>query len=243
VGLLAAAGHAHVRVVRRPVVAVAAVGDELMPPGAPPARGKLYASNMVSLRAWCRRYRWPVHAAMVGDDSGEIERILDEGIERSDAMITTGGAWTGDRDRVVAVLRRLGWRQVFRTLRMAPGKGVGFGWLREKPVFVLPGGPPAAMVGFVQMALPALLKLGGHHDTGLPRIEARLSADLTGRQQAWTRFVFGRLTAGESARPRFDPMPRKRRLVTMAEADALAAIPEGVRKLPAGSTIRVQLLT
>ena len=242
VGLLTAAGYRHVRVVRRPLVTVVAIGDEIAEPGALLPHGKLYASNMVSLGAWCRRFGWPVHAAITADDHTEIERILADGVARGDALITSGGAWTGDRDLVVAALERLGWQKVFRTVRMAPGKGVGFGWLQEKPIFVLPGGPPAAMIGFLQIALPALLKLGGHMELGLPHIEARLKADLIGRDREWTQIVLGRLTTDDSDLPLFDALSRRRRLVAMANADALVAIPEGAAKLAAGTMVRVQLL-
>lgn len=241
-GLLTAAGYRHVRVVRRPRVTVVAIGDEIAEPGSLLTDGKLYASNMVSLGAWCRRYGWPVHAAIAADDHAEIERILTDGAARGDALITSGGAWTGDRDLVVAALQRLGWQEVFLTVRIAPGKGVGFGWLQEKPVFVLPGGPPAAMIGFLQIALPSLLRLGGHKELGLPHIEARLKADLSGRDREWTQIVLGRLTTDDSDLPLFDPLPRRRRLVAMADADALVAIPEGVAKLAAGTVVRVQLL-
>lgn len=242
IGLLAAAGYHRLRVVRPPVVAIAAIGDELVEPGTVLSEGKLYASNMAFLTAWCRRCDWSVHAAISADAEDQIEQTLRDGIERGDALITCGGAWTGDRDLVVGTLERMGWREVFLSLRMVPGKGVGFGRLHEKPVFVLPGGPPAAMVGFLQVVLPALLRLSGVKEPGLPWTAARLSTDLVGRDRAWTQFVFGRLLKTTSNLPLFDRLPRRRRLVAMAEAEALAAIPEGRRTLPSGSTVSVQLL-
>ena len=98
------------------------------------------------------------------------------------------------------------------------------------------------MIGFLQIALPGLLRLGGFKVTGLPRAEARLSSDLIARNREWTQFVFGRLRADDSAYPLFDLLPRGSRLATMAQADALAAIPEDAVKLPAGSLVHVQLL-
>ena len=242
VGLLAAAGYRYIPVIRPPAVAIAAIGDEVVSPGQPLAEGKLYASNMATLSAWCRRYGMPVHTVMARDDSQAIADTLHTHVKQTDALITSGGAWTGDRDLVSDALQRLGWRPVFRTLRMSPGKGVGFGWLQDKPVFVLPGGPPANMIGFLQIALPALLKLSGRKQVGLPRALTRLSSDLTGQEGEWTQFVFGRLEVDGGDYPLFDPMPRKQRLVAMADATALAAIPEGCTIIPAGSLISVQLL-
>ena len=210
VGLLAAAGYRRVRVIGRPVVTVAAIGDEVVAPGEPLAEGNLYASNMVSLCAWCRRYGWPLQATIVRDEPKAIERALLDAVKRSDAIITSGGAWSGDRDLVADALERLGWRQLFRTIRMAPGKGTAFGLLQGRPVFMLPGGPPAAMIGFLQIALPGLLRLGGFKVAGLPRAEARLSSDLIARNREWTQFVFGRLRADDSVYPPLrSPAPRK----------------------------------
>ena len=52
VGLLAAAGHDGARVVKRPRVAVIATGDEVIAPGTPLTKGRLYASNLVEICSW-----------------------------------------------------------------------------------------------------------------------------------------------------------------------------------------------
>ena len=56
-GLLAAAGHSTVPVFRNPFVGIIGTGDELVEPGKPLAEGKLYASNMMTLGAWCNKYK------------------------------------------------------------------------------------------------------------------------------------------------------------------------------------------
>ena len=108
-------------------------------------------------------------------------------------MITSGGAWTGDHDMVAQVLEGLGWKEVFHRIRIGPGKAVGFGMLNNKPVFILPGGPPSNLMGFLQIALPGLLALSGHANPGLPRINARLASELRESDLDWTDFFFGTL--------------------------------------------------
>ncbi|MFZ5584565.1 MAG: hypothetical protein ACOZHQ_01415 [Thermodesulfobacteriota bacterium] len=135
----------------------------------------------------------------------------------------------------------LGWEKVFHRIRIGPGKAVGFGWLEEKPVFVLPGGPPSNLMGFLQIALPGLMALAGHAQPGLPRINAILAAELAGGKPDWTDFFFGRLEPGEGP-PLFHPLPKRSRLTAIAGATAVAAIPEGRDRLPAGAMLRVQLL-
>ncbi|MGD8837405.1 MAG: molybdopterin molybdotransferase MoeA, partial [Desulfobacteraceae bacterium] len=158
-GMLAAAGHSRIDVVRPPSVSIIATGDEVVAPGRPLPEGKLYASNMTTLGGWCRRYGMQIHMEVVEDDFTAIHRMLGQQSETADAIVTSGGAWTGDRDLVAKVLDRLGWQQIFHRIRIGPGKAVGFGMLNHKPVFILPGGPPSNLMGFLQIALPGLLKL------------------------------------------------------------------------------------
>jgi molybdopterin molybdotransferase len=241
VGLLAAAGHSHVAVVGKPVVAIVATGDEVVAPGVPLPEGKLYASNMTTLGAWCRRYGMGTRLSIVRDDGEAILDAFRSNLEAADVLVTSGGAWTGDRDMVVKTLDRLGWEKVFHRIRIGPGKAVGFGLLGAKPVFILPGGPPSNLMGFLQIALPGLLRLSGDSSGGLPTATVRLARELTGRYADWTQFVFGTLGAANGA-PVFHPLVGGSRLRSMAEARAVVAIPEGATRLPARSLVTAQLL-
>lgn len=241
VGMLAAAGHDYVSVIRNPKVTIVATGDEVIAPGRPLAEGKLYASNITTLGAWCRRYKLKTQMAVVKDNLDEIRSALLQSIEDSDAIMTSGGAWTGDRDMVAQILESLGWEQIFHRIRIGPGKAVGFGLLKNKPVFILPGGPPSNLMGFLQIALPGLLKLSGHLRPGLPVGRARLASDLTGRHADWTQFTYGVLET-QRGTPLFHPLHHSSRLLSMAEAQAIASVPEGKTHLVAGTVIPVQLL-
>ena len=240
-GILAAAGHKHLSVVRSPRVAVIATGNEVVAPGQPLPEGKLYASNMTTLGGWCGRYGMPVHLDVVKDEPDALYRILGHQADTADAIVTSGGAWTSDRDLVAQVLDQLGWQQVFHRIRIGPGKAVGFGLLANKPVFILPGGPPSNLMGFLQIALPGLLTLAGHRRAGLPVANVRLASELRGRYADWTQFRYGILQRGGDL-PIFHHIQAKSRLRSMAEAQAVVAIPEGEIVLPAGKIVAAQLL-
>jgi molybdopterin molybdotransferase len=240
-GMLAAAGHSRIDVVRPPSVSIIATGDEVVAPGRPLPEGKLYASNMTTLGGWCRRYGMQIHMEVVEDDFTAIHRMLGQQSETADAIVTSGGAWTGDRDLVAKVLDRLGWQQIFHRIRIGPGKAVGFGMLNHKPVFILPGGPPSNLMGFLQIALPGLLKLAGHRRTGLPQANVRLASELTGRYADWTQFIFGILEIDSDIQV-FRANKQTSRLRSMAQAQAVVAIPEGETVLPAGKVVAAQLL-
>lgn len=241
VGLLAAAGHKSVTVFKKPIVKIIATGDEVVAPGQPLTEGKLYASNLVTLSAWCDQAGLDKKIAIVKDDSDKIFNVLDTAWHGSDAIVTSGGAWTGDRDLVVTVLEKLNWEQIFHRIRIGPGKAMGFGILKSKPVFILPGGPPSNLIAFLEITLPGLLKLAGFQRTGLPKLTVKLGEDITGAFADWTQFIFGIVEQGEDI-PVFIPLRNISRLRAMAEAQAIAMIPEGKTIITAGTTISVQIL-
>ncbi len=240
-GLLAAAGHSAIPVFRNPVVGIIGTGDEIVEAGEPAAEGKLYASNIVTVAGWCKKYNMEPRMKIARDDPDAILSALKSVSDETDAVITSGGAWTGDHDVVARVLKEIGWRQVFHRIRIGPGKAVGFGMLDKKPVFVLPGGPPSNLMAFLQIALPGLLALSGHKERGLPVIKARLASELKEGDPAWTDFFFGIVESTEGL-PIFHPMKKRTRLSLIAEATAIASIPEGEDSLPEGSVITIQLL-
>lgn len=118
VGILAAAGHNGVPVFQRPRVAMIATGDEVVMPGRPLPEGKVHASNLATLNAWCRRFGMAVTMEQVSDDPELIKGRIVHAMESADALITSGGAWTGDRDLVAAMLEQLGWTRYFHRIRI-----------------------------------------------------------------------------------------------------------------------------
>jgi molybdopterin molybdotransferase len=241
-GLLAAGGYHRLPVRRQPRVALVATGDEVVAPGLPLREGALYASNLTTLSAWCHRFGWPTSATIVADQPAAIRASLIAAAEMGDVLVTSGGAWTGDRDLVAKILVSLGWEEVFHRIRIGPGKAVGFGLLHGKPVFILPGGPPSNLLGFLQIALPGLQHMAGLAEPGLPRAAVRLAVELCGRDRDWTQFIFGTLEKQDNI-PLFQPLNSTNRLQSMAEAEAVVAIVEGQTRLAAGSLATAQLLT
>ncbi len=240
VGLLAAMGHESVEVVRQPRVSIIATGDEVVAPGNALPKGKLYASNLVTLAAFCRCYGMAAETHVVCDDFETIHDAIDQALSVSDAVLTSGGAWQGERDLTVHVLAKLGWHEVFHRVRLGPGKAVGFGLCHGKPVFVLPGGPPSNLAAFLELALPGLMKMAGHARPGLPLIPAILAETISG-QRDWTQLIEGRLEY-EPGSLRFRPRRLASRLESMAGAEAYIRIPEGTESITAGTAVEVELV-
>lgn len=240
VGLLAAAGHGQLRVFRRPRAAIVATGDEVVAPGHPLTEGKLYASNLVTLASWCAGYGMGVTTAVVPDSEDQIRAEFLACLQDHDAILTSGGAWTSERDLVVHVLDELGWKEIYHGVRIGPGKAVGFGLWQGKPVFCLPGGPSSNHMAFLQLALPALHRLEGRTQPSLPVQVVRLAQPIQG-QKEWTQFVHGCLERSKTGLV-FHPLRRKSRLQEMAQMEALVQVPEGTEWLEAGTMVPVQVL-
>jgi molybdopterin molybdotransferase len=257
VALAAAGGYTQLPVARRPRVAILATGDEVVAPGEPltdrmQSAGMLYASNLVNLAAWCAAFGWQVSTALTPDEPQSQQRRLAELLSAHDALLTSGGSWSGDRDLVVRMLDALGWKKIYHRVRIGPGKGVGFGLWQGKadtscrPVFCLPGGPPSNYMAFLNLALPGLMRLAGYREPGLTQVSARLEQEVSG-QVDWTQFVMGRLERNDKE-PVFYPQEvsqrsKSSRLMAMAEASGLLAIPEGTSHIPAGTMVPVTQLT
>lgn len=241
VGLLAAAGRDRARVYKLPKVAVIATGDEVVLPGEPLSKGRLYASNMVQLCSWLALMGFAYTAERVSDRKKDLKNAITKYLPDVDVLLTSGGAWGSERDLILDVVESMNWQGIYHRVRMGPGKPVGFGLLDKKPFFCLPGGPPSNEMAFIQLAIPALLKMKGDHPVFFPVAAAHLSETVQGKND-WTDFVHARLEYRQNQLWVY-PARLKSSLQSMARKEALIIIPEDREKIDAGETVDIQLLT
>lgn len=169
-GLLATTGHAGVSASRKPVVGILVTGSEIIGVEEPAAPGMVRNSNGYALSARIREIGAEVGLMkIVKDDELEIEDELLRAVENCDVVITTGGASGGRFDLVRGAVEKLG-RLVFRQVNMKPGKGTAFGVISGKPVFVLPGGPGANVMGMELFVYPALMKMMDASESEISRL-------------------------------------------------------------------------
>jgi molybdopterin molybdotransferase len=242
-GLAAAAGISQVKVYRRPSVAIIGVGDEVVAPGEKLRTGQLYASNLVTMGAWLASFGISYVTSIVTDNEDSIKQELQNHLHNIDVILTSGGAWGSERDLVIGVLNKLGWQELFHHVRMGPGKGIAFGLWDNKPVFCLPGGPASNEMAFLQLALPALLRMGGETRHPLQTVPARLTEDVKSRHRAWTEFKDASITLDGGGNYTVALYKNRSRLQAIASASGLVCVPEGKESLRSGNIIPVQLLT
>lgn len=171
-GLLAAAGHAGVRVYRRPRVALLSTGDELVPPGTTPAPGQIVGSNGLMIAAMLRAWGAEVSDLGLVPDSRDALLACLALARGADLVVTIGGASVGDHDLVKPVLQEAGARIDLWRVAIRPGKPLLAGRLGDAIVVGLPGNPVSAHVCALLFLRPLLARMTGASDGGLSALEA-----------------------------------------------------------------------
>jgi molybdopterin molybdotransferase len=238
-GVLASIGCLEPWVRRRPRVAVAVTGNELALPGPP---GSLAPFSVVNSNA-------PVIEALVGELGGDAIPL---GIVRDDPeamrglvkdfpgdlLVTTGGTSVGLEDYLPLVLAELG-ELVVHGIGIRPGYPSGFGRVGERLVFLLPGNPVAAMVGFDVLVRPALQwMLGQEEGRRNPRAHGRLTRKVA---SALNRVDFVRVEVrGSDVTPLGSGGAGV--LSSMTRADGFVIVPRDLEGLEPGAEVEVYLL-
>lgn len=167
--LLGAAGVSRVEVYRRPIVGVLATGDELRELGEALGEGGIHESNRLALAELIRETGAEARVyPLVNDTLDATKAALQQAFDECDAVVTSGGVSVGEHDYVKPALEALGGELDFWKVRIKPGKPFVYGRLRGKPLFGVPGNPVSAMVTFLVLVRPGILKLTGATDLELP---------------------------------------------------------------------------
>lgn len=230
-GLAASVGLDKLEVLRRPRVEVRSSGDELLPPGAPPAPGRIYDANATTLRTLLAAAGGDVRVGEpLPDDEASLRAAL-----RTDAdlLVVSGGASAGDKDLLVDALRAEG-EVLFHGVRVKPGKPLLAGRVGATLVVGLPGNPTSALSNAAIFVVPVLRRMAGLPDVA-SAVDATMATDVRGEPDRYL-FLPVKVDAGE-ARPTFKGSSA---LTSLAGSDGWVGVPEGT-SLWAGTRVKVHL--
>ena len=200
--LAASANHPSVNVVKRPLVAIIATGDELLPPGSELGPDQIISSNAYGVAAAAQSVGARVlDLGIAADRKDAIAALVKQAVEAgADVIVTLGGASVGDHDLIHDVLTGEGMTLDFWKIAMRPGKPLMFGRLGNIRCIGLPGNPVASLVCSQLFLKPLLARLGGRNHRQDVR-EARLGVAMSANdlRQDYVRAVVkedaGELTA------------------------------------------------
>ncbi|MBA3004775.1 MAG: molybdopterin molybdotransferase MoeA [Desulfurivibrio sp.] len=175
--LLAESGLATVSVVMRPELAIICTGSELLDTMDTPETGQIISGNRFLLAALTSSSGAASRDfGLVADNCDRIVATLKDALHGpSQGVVTTGGMGPGNYDLLPQAFAKLGIRPFYTALEVRPGRSTMFGLYKNKPIFALPGPPPAVFLLFHELVLPALRAMQGHR-CPLPRL---LRATLT----------------------------------------------------------------
>ena len=242
IGMLAAVGKSNIYVYQRPKVAVLSTGDELVEIDETLTHGKIINSNSYSISAQAQACgAIPIQLGIARDNKKNLREKLEAGLT-ADCIISSGGVSVGDFDFVKDVLKEMGSEMRFWKVAMKPGKPLAFGIIGDKPAFGLPGNPISSMVAFEQFARPAILKMMGRADIFKRPIPALLTRPIKKKPD---RMHFVRAVI-EEEKGQFYVTPLEGQgsgiLSSMVKANCLIILPENVKDMEKGSTVKVHTL-
>ena len=161
--LAASANHPALSVVRRPLVAIIATGDELLPPGSALGPDQIISSNAYGVTAAAQSVgARALDLGIAADRQEAIAALVRKAVEAdADVIVTLGGASVGDHDLIHDVLTGEGMQLDFWKIAMRPGKPLMFGRLGDVRCIGLPGNPVASIVCSQLFLKPLLARLGG----------------------------------------------------------------------------------
>ena len=178
VSLAATMGHANIRVVRKPNIAVIGVGDELTPPGEHLSESSIYESNTFGLSSLVEKMGGtPMRFDLIKDSMDLLRETLDEAAASCDAILTSGGVSMGEWDMVRRIMEEEGdirfWKVMIR-----PGGPPLFGSWRGKPIFGLPGNPVSSHIVFTVLVAPWMSSSMGSEEGTRPRLANRVRVEM-----------------------------------------------------------------
>jgi molybdopterin molybdotransferase len=243
-GLAAALGFARLAVHPRPRVALLSTGDELVEVGEEPGLGQIVDSNRFALLGALAEAGAEVRMLGIAPDQPvALRRLVEDALQQSEVLVTSGGVSVGTHDLVKPLLETLGEVHIGR-VKLRPGKPFTFATLPgARLAFGLPGFPVSSLVTFEVFVRPALRKLQGHADLERPRLPVRLGYDA---RAAGDRTEYQRVTLhreGGELVAQTTGSQSSSRLLSLAGAHALVRVAPGQDGIAAGTTVEAIILT
>ncbi len=236
VAILASQGVSSVEVYRRPRIAIASTGDELLNLDEKISAGKIYNSNLYLLAA--RLIELGFEPKILGNLPDDVDICAEKiSVLNVDLLITTGGVSVGKKDIMHDVVKKIG-RRIFWRVLMKPGAPV-IGWTCGNFLGIaLSGNPFAAYATFELLARPVLAEMSHRADILYNRSRGVLADDFP-KKSFGRRFIRAKFDGEKIYLP---SRHESGSLYSAAGCNALVDIPAGSDELKAGDEVEIILL-
>lgn len=220
----------------RPKVGVLATGSELIEPGQKLEPGKIYESNRLMLAALIKKAGAEIQIyPLVKDTLVETQDSLMTAFNECDVVVTSGGVSVGEMDFVKSAFEKLQGKLEFWKVGIKPGRPFVFGKMGEKNLFGLPGNPVSALVTFLLLVRPALMRWQGAKEVSLPEYAGTLAEPLS---NPGDRRHFMRVFTGRDGRVKLAGTQASHILSSLAQSSGMVDVPPR-SVLAAGTVVNV----
>lgn len=220
-------------------LALISTGDEILRPGSPHTRGKVYDANHFMLRGLLESIGANITDLGILEDKMDIvSAALSDTATSHDAILTTGGASRGDEDYVVKSVDALGSLHMWQ-LAIKPGRPMGFGQIGKCLFLGLPGNPVAAMICFLLYVRPVLFRLGGAKWPEPTGYQVPATFEMT-KKPGRREFLRGYIERDEDGKTSVRRFPRDGSglITSLRVADGLIELGEDLEQITPGDLVR-----
>jgi len=179
VTLLASQGISHVKVYKKPRIALFASGNELKMHFEQVEDYQLYNTNTPTLLSRAKELGCEVEFIGTAKDTMEDIKAHIKSALECDLVITSGGVSVGDADFTKEAFGAFGYEILFDKIAIKPGKPTTFGKVGDTLVLNLPGNPLAAALNFELFGQSIIYALSGVKAKFISSINAKMKNDYT----------------------------------------------------------------
>lgn len=233
--LLASQGISHIKVHKKPKVAIFASGNELKMHFESVDAHQLYNTNSPTFFARAQELGCEVDFIGTAQDTLEdIHKHIKSALD-SDLIITSGGVSVGDADFTKEAFGAFGYEIYFDKVDIKPGKPTTFGKCKDTLVLNLPGNPLAAALNFELFAQSIILALSGDEAKYIAPLETKMADDYI--IKSGKRAVIPGFFDGSSFKPHKMFSPGM--IMPLALSNAFIIVDEKCEILKKGSSVKI----
>ena len=175
--LLASQGISHIKVHKKPRLALFASGNELKMHFEQVESHQLYNTNTPTLLARAQELGCEVEFIGTAQDTiDDLKKHIKSALN-SDLIVTSGGVSVGDADFTKEAFASFEMETFFDKVEIKPGKPTTFGKINDTLILNLPGNPLACALNFELFGQSIILALSGTKDKYLKGIDAKMKQE------------------------------------------------------------------
>lgn len=238
---LAAGGITELSVYKKPKVIFIPTGNELVPRGIIPERGKNIESNSIMVKALIEKMGAEIICFdIVRDDINQLSAALERALDEGDIILICAGSAKGEEDYTHAVLEKYS-TVIQHGILTAPGRPVGFAIAGTKPVINIPG-PTLGAHYAIDLCVAPLIDKILHQPPKTRETLSIILADDVESVESMEFIIRMKIEEKEGSFIGHRISPYASLAQTARECNALLFVPIGVKGFKKGDQADVELL-